>query len=284
MSLLILVGCTMDPAPLGPAATVPPSAATLTPVPAAGATGGLIIFAASSLKEAFTEADRQFAAANSAGSAATFNFAGSQQLVAQLQQGAPADVFASADKANMDKAVAANLIDGQPQELARNRLVVALPGDNPGHIQSLHDLARVGVKLALADPSVPVGAYTVQALDKLAADPAYGSDFKTKVLGNVVSRENNVRQVLTRLQLGEVDAGVVYGTDAQAANAATGGSVPPVTVLDIPAQYNITAVYYIAPVQGAPHAGAARTWISYLLSDPGQAILAQYGFVRAGGP
>jgi molybdate transport system substrate-binding protein len=86
------------------------------------------------------------------------------------------------------------------------------------------------------------------------------------------------------LQLGEVDAGIVYSTDAQAANVGAGGSVPPVTVLDIPAQYNVIAVYYIAPVKGAPHAEAARAWISYLLSDPGQAVLARYGFVRAGGP
>jgi molybdate transport system substrate-binding protein len=244
----------------------------------------LVIFAAASLKDAFTAAQAPFQAANPGGTDLTFNFAGSQQLVAQLQQGAPADVFASADKATMDKAVTADVIDGQPQELVRNRLTVAVPGDNPGNIHALSDLGRSGVKLALADPSVPVGAYTLQVLDKLAADPAYGADFKPAVLGNVVSHDNNVRQVLTRVQLGEVDAGIVYSTDAQAANAGAGGSVPPVTVLDIPAQYNVIAVYYIAPVKGAPHAEAARAWISYLLSDPGQAVLARYGFVRAGGP
>jgi molybdate transport system substrate-binding protein len=244
----------------------------------------LVIFAAASLKDAFTAAQAPFQAANPGSADPAFNFAGSQQLVAQLQQGAPADVFASADKATMDKAVTADVIDGQPQELVRNRLTVAVPGDNPGNIHALSDLGRSGVKLALADPSVPVGAYTLQVLDKLAADPAYGADFKPAVLGNVVSHDNNVRQVLTRVQLGEVDAGIVYGTDAQAANAGAGGSVPPVTVLDIPAQYNVIAVYYIAPVKGAPHAEAARAWISYLLSDPGQSVLAQYGFVRAGGP
>lgn len=273
VSLVTLAACTPAPTPPGSAATVPPSGAT-----------NLIIFAASSLNEALTAAQAPFQAGHPGVAGLAFNFAGSQQLVAQLQQGAPADVFASADKATMDKAVAAVLIDGAPRELARNRLIVVLPNDNPGHILTLKDLARAGVKLALADPSVPVGAYTVQVLDKLAADPAYGPAFKTQVLANVVSRENNVRQVLSRVQLDAVDAGVVYGTDAQAASVGATGSVPPVTVLDIPARYNVTAAYYIAPVKGAPHAAAAQTWISYLLSDPGQAILAQYGFVRAAGP
>lgn len=278
---LLLLGACTPVAGLGPAPALTPSPAAARS--AAGSTG-LTVFAASSLKDAFTAASREFRAANPTVNEVLFNFAGSQQLVGQLQQGAPGDVFASADKATMDKAVAAGVIDGQPRELARNVLVVALPHDNPGHIQTLSDLARAGVKLSLADPSVPVGAYTVQALDKLAADPAYGAGFKTGVLANVVSREDNVRQVLTRVQLGEVDAGVVYGTDVQAANAATGSAAPPVTVLDIPAQYNVTGVYYIAQVMGTPHGAAAQAWINYLRSDAGQAILARYGFIRSQEP
>jgi molybdate transport system substrate-binding protein len=270
--LLILAACTPAAPVLGPG-----------PTPTNGPPG-LTVFVASSLKDAFAAASLEFKAANPQLSEVRCNFAGSQQLVAQLQQGAPGDVFASADKANMDKAVAAGVIDGPPRELARNRLVVALPHDNPGHIQTLADLARPGVKLSLADPSVPVGAYTVQALDKLAADPAYGAGYKTQVLANVVSREDNVRQVLTRVQLGEVDAGVVYGTDAQAATAASGPATQPVLVLAIPAQYNVTGVYYVAVVKGTPHPAAAHAWINYLLSDAGQAILTQYGFIRSGTP
>jgi molybdate transport system substrate-binding protein len=241
------------------------------------------VFAASSLKDAFTEAGQQFREDNPQVTDLQFNFQGSQLLVTQLQQGAPADVFASADKANMDKAVQAGVIDGEPSELARNVLTVVLPNDNPANIQTLADLARPGVKISLADPSVPVGAYSEQALDKLAADPVYGADFKQKVLDNVVSREDNVRQVLTRVQLDQVDAGIVYTTDAQAANAASSGSVQPVKTLEIPSQYNVIAVYYIARVKGAPHPAAARTWIIYILSSGGQAVLAKYGFVTAEG-
>ena len=256
------------------AAESPP---TLTAVPA-GPTS-LIVFAAASLKDSFTAAEGPFKAVNPTVADVQFNFAGSQQLVAQLGQGAPADVFASADKANMNKAVAAGVIDGSPQELARNGLVVVLPHDNPAHILTLHDLARPGVKLALADPSVPVGNYSGGVLDKLAADPAYGAAFKTQALANVVSRESNVRQVLTRVQLGEVDAGIVYATDARAANAGASGSVPEVQTLSIPPQYNVIAVYSIAAVKGAPHAAAAQAWLRYILSAGGQVILAKAGFV-----
>src|SRR5205814_478201 len=133
---------------------------------------GLSVFAASSLKEAFTECGKNFQAANPNLTDLRFNFQGSQALVAQLQQGAPADVFASADKASMDKAAQAGLTEGAPHELARNLLTVVLPAANAGNIQTLKDLARPGLKLSLADPAVPVGAYTLQMLDKLLADPA----------------------------------------------------------------------------------------------------------------
>jgi molybdate transport system substrate-binding protein len=248
--------------------------------PAAGS-AGLTVFAAASLQESFGEADQQFRADNPNVTDLQFNFQGSQMLVAQLQQGAPADVFASADKSNMDKAVQAGIIEGTPLELAHNVLTVVLPNDNPAKIQTLNDLVRPGVKISLADPSVPVGKYSVQALDKLASDPAYGADFKQKVLGNVVSREDNVRQVLTRVQLGQVDAGIVYTTDALAANSASGGTVQPVKTMEIPTQYNVIATYYIAPVKGAPHPDAAQAWINYMLSPDGQSVLVKYGFVAA---
>lgn len=293
LGLLTLPACTQAPATAGPStptrppASAPglstPAAPAATPLPTVSASG-LSLFAAASLKESFADAAQQFKAAHPNITEVQFNFAGSQALVGQLQQGAPADVFASADKANMDKAVRAGVIEGPPQELVRNVLTVVLPNDNPGHLQTLQDLARPGVKLSLADPSVPVGAYTLQVLDKLSADPAYGADFTTKVQHNVVSHENNVRQVLSRVQLGEVDAGVAYVTDAQTANAGDTGSVPPVKTLAIPTQYNVIAIYYIAPVKGAMHPAAASAWISYILSEPGQATMAKYGFVRAGGP
>ncbi|MDQ6692844.1 MAG: molybdate ABC transporter substrate-binding protein, partial [Chloroflexota bacterium] len=260
-----------------------PLQSTPTPLPTLGPTG-LSVFAASSLKESFTEAGKNFKVGQPNVTDLLFNFQGSQSLVAQLQQGAPADLFASADKTNMDKAVQAGVIEGSPRELARNVLVVVLPNDNPGNVRSLADLARPGLKLSLADPSVPVGNYSLQVLDKLSADPVYGAGFKQKVLDNVVSREDNVRQVLTRVQLGEVDAGIVYVTDALAANAGAAGSVPPVKTLEIADKYNVVAIYYIAPIKGATHAQAAQTWISYVLSEAGQAVLQKYGFSRAANP
>jgi len=260
-----------------PAPSTPPILPTLGPT-------GLSVFAATSLRESFTEAGENFKAAQPSVTDLLFNFQGSQVLVAQLQQGAPADVFASADKANMDKAVQAGVIEGAPRMLARNLLTVVLADDNPGNVRAMQDLAQSGLKISLADPSVPVGNYSLQVLDKLSANPAYGANYKQKVLDNVVSREDNVRQVLTRVQLGEVDAGIVYVTDALAANAGSGGTVPPVKTLEIAEKYNVIAVYYIAAVKGAAHPQAAQAWISYVLSAPGQAVLEKYGFSRAANP
>lgn len=244
----------------------------------------LSVFAAASLRESFVEMEQGFKAANPGVTELRFNFQGSQMLVTQIQQGAPADLFASADRANMDKAVQAGLIEGTPRELARNLLAIALPSENFGNIQGLRDLARPGVKISLADEKVPVGAYSLQALDKLSADPAYGPGFKQQVLANVVSREENVRQVLTRVQLGEADAGIVYLTDALAANASSGSAgVQPVKTLEIPGRYNVVAAYYIGVVKGAAHPQAAAAWIDYVLSDAGQSVLQKYGFSRAEG-
>jgi len=183
----------------------------------------------------------------------------------------------------MDKAVASNVISGTPQELLRNVLTVVMPNDNPGNIQSLHDLAKPGIKISLADPSVPVGNYSLQVLDKLSADPAYGADYKQKVLDNVVTHEDNVKSVLTRVQLGEVDAGIVYVTDALAANKAASGNIKLVQTLEIPAQYNVIAIYYIAQVKDAAHPDAGQAYINYILSPDGQAVLKKWGFIPAGG-
>jgi molybdate transport system substrate-binding protein len=266
-----------------PAAT--PTAAPKTaptPVPTLGPTG-LTVFAAASLQDAFKEAGTNFKQANPNVTGVQFNFQGSQALVAQLQQGAPADLFASADKANMDKAVAAGVIDGAPKELLRNVLTVVLPDDNPANIKSLKDLAKPGVKISLADPSVPVGNYSVQVLDKLSADAAYGANFKQQVLDNVVTHEDNVKAVLTRVQLDQVDAGIVYVTDALAANKAASGNIKPVRTLEIPVNFNVVAIYYIAQVKDAAHPQAAQAFLSYILSAEGQGLLGKYGFIKAGG-
>src|SRR5690349_12317281 len=157
--------------------TVATPAAGDTPQATTSGAGDLTIFAASSLQEAMTALGKDWQAAHSGMAAPQYNFGGSQALLAQLQQKAPADLFAAADKKTMDGAVAAGLVEA-PYPLARNSLVVVVPHDNPGHITALADLARAGLKIVLADKTVPVGNYTLQMLDKLAGDPAYGADFK----------------------------------------------------------------------------------------------------------
>ena len=235
------------------------------------ASGTLTVYAATSLTDAFKEIGQQFQAANP-GATVEFNFAGSQDLVTQIEQGAKADVFASADLKNMEALNRKGLVGSTPQVFARNHLVVIIPKDNQAGIKTLQDLAKADIKLDLADKSVPVGNYTLQMLDKLSADATYGAGFKDAVLKNVVSQENNVKAVVSKVSLGEADAGVVYSTDAQ--TAAT-----QVTTIEVPDQFNVIAMYPIAQVKGAPNASLADKWIAFVLSPQGQAILNKYGFI-----
>ena len=230
----------------------------------------VVVFAASSLKEAF---EALAGGLKEKGiEKVDYNFAGSQALVAQLSQGARGDVFASADAKNMEAAIeAGSVVSGTERVLATNKLVVAVPAGG-AQISTLKDLAKSGLKLVLADKSVPAGNYSLQALDKLSADLAYGSDFKERVLANVVSYESNVRQVLSKVELGEADAGIVYATDAKAAKVGT---------IEIEDKYNVVARYYIAPVKDADHPDAAKEFIEYALSEEGQRTLESYGFGRA---
>ncbi len=229
-----------------------------------GGSEEVTVFAAASLQDAFGELAKGMQVVP------TYNFAGSQSLAAQLSQGARADVYASADDKNMQSAIeAGSVVSDTQQVFATNRLVVVTaPGS---HISSLSDLAKPGVKLVLAGPSVPAGNYSLQALGKLAASGEYGGDFADRVQANVVSRENNVRQALAKVELGEADGGIVYGTDAKS-------SGKPIGTIEIPDKYNVAARYYIAPVKGASHPEAADKFIRYVLSEAGQKILSRYGF------
>lgn len=261
--LAILIGCA---SPTAVPTTVSPTGALT-----AGAGGTLTVYAASSLTGAFQELATQFSAANP-NAKIEFNFAGSQDLRTQLEQGAQADVFAAADLKNMDTLHSERLISSTPQVFARNRLVMIVPKANPAGLKELRDLSRSGVKLIIADKSVPVGNYTLQMLDKLSAEATYGASFKDAVLKNVVSQENNVKAVLSKVSLGEADAGIVYTTDAQSAASQ-------VTNIEVPDAFNVIALYPIAVVQNAPNAPLAQAWIAFVLSEQGQAVLAKYGFV-----
>jgi molybdate transport system substrate-binding protein len=237
--------------------------------------GELTIFTAASLTDAFKEMAAQIEQANP-GTKLTFNFAGSPTLRTQLAQGARADVFASADEPNMYGAEKDGTISGEPRVFARNLLVVVIPADNRAGINTLQDLAKPKLKLVLTNKDVPVGNYARQALDKMSQDPAFGDDFARRVLANLVSEETNVKQVASKVQLGEADAGIVYSTDVtQAIRSA-------VQVIDIPPEFNVTAKYPIAVVKGARNESGARAFIEYVLSPAGQAILTRHGFLVAG--
>ena len=273
------ISSTSAPAPsdtAGPAAApTPPSTAPAAPTAArpaaAPVSGEIVVFAASSLTDVFQDMATAFQQANP-NARLTFNFGASSQLATQLAQGARADAFASADQAQMDNANKANVLAGPDRAFARNRLVLITPAENPRRITGIHDLANEGVKFITAQPSVPIGQYTAQVLDKASADPSYGADFKSRVQANTVSQEDNVRQVVSKVQLGEADAAVVYSTDA------TPQVRGQLQIIEIPDALQTLATYPIAVANGSNSAGG-EAFVSYVLSSQGQATLAKWGFL-----
>jgi molybdate transport system substrate-binding protein len=208
------------------------------------------VLAAASLTEAFDELG-----------GATFTYAGSSALVTQIRQGAPADVFASADERHMAQLVDAGLVE-RPRTFARNALAIITKPGNPKGVHGLADLARPGVAVVLADPAVPVGSYAAEALGKAG------------VAVHPVSLEVDVKAVVTRVTIGDADAGIVYVSDAR---AAAGRS----DEVDVPADQNVVATYPIAVVKATPHRAAARAFVARVLSARGQAALARHGFLPA---
>jgi molybdate transport system substrate-binding protein len=234
----------------------------------------LTVFAASSLTETFIDAAASFEQQHS-DIDVEFNFAGSPTLRAQLDQGADADLYAAADEENMRAALDAGLVQPEARTLARNRLIIIVPADNPGNVHLLPDLAKDGLHLVIAAPDVPVGRYTHEALDLIAADDGFVPGFREDVLRNVVSEEPNVKAVVAKVQLGEADAGIVYVSDV------TDEIDKDVDTVEIPLDYNVEASYQIAITADAKHPEAAQAFIDFLLSDPGQDILEEHRFQRA---
>lgn len=238
-------------------------------------TGEVIVFAASSLTDAFNEMGERFTAANP-DATVSFNFGASTQLFTQLDQGARADVFAPADQVQMDRAKSAGLIPGPDAVFARNRLVIITPANNPGGLSGPRELARSGLKVVTSQPDVPIGVYTQDMLDRMSRDPRFGPGFKDQVNANTVSQEANVRQIVAKVQLGEADAGVVYRTDV------TPQAAPRLATFDIPDEFNTIASYPIAAVQSAPNPGGGAAFIAFVLSPLGQGILTKWSFIAVG--
>jgi molybdate transport system substrate-binding protein len=232
----------------------------------------LTIFAAASLSEAFTDLAEEFELANP-GTEVAINFAGSQQLAQQISQGATADIFASADRHQMENVIMTGQVEaGTELPFIHNRLAVVLPVDNPAGILEFKDLAAPGVQLIVADAAVPVGHYSQEMLELASSQPEFGPQFKEKVLENVVSYEENVRAVLTKVILGEADAGVVYLSDFIGAQGEN------IEMVAVPQEINVSASYYIAPLSNGPNKDLGEEFLNLVLSPQGQEILNRYGF------
>jgi molybdate transport system substrate-binding protein len=227
----------------------------------------LVVFAAASLRDVFTTLQGHFTRAHP-GVELTFNFAGTQELRTQLEQGARADVFASADHLHMAELVAASLATS-PVIFARNEPVMVVAKEAATTIRGLADLPTAP-RIVIGTPEVPIGRYTLSLLDR--ASLSWGADFRAQVEARVASRELNVRQVLNKVRLGEAQAGVVYKSDAEAARGQ-------VEVVTIPPDINVVAEYPIAVLAGAAHPKLARAWLSLVLSADGQRVLGDAGFL-----
>jgi molybdate transport system substrate-binding protein len=227
------------------------------PSPAGGLSGPVTVFAAASLTESFTTLGKQFEAAHP-GVRVTFNFGASPALAESISQGAPADVFASASTKNMDSVVASGDAS-DPAAFAENAMEIAVPPANPGGVNSLSDLAKPGLKVALCQPQVPCGVTAQKVFHK------------AKISVRPVTLGADVKAVLTAVRLGEVDAGVVYKTDVQGAGDKVNG-------IQIPAEQNASTAYPIAALTHAPNGATARAFADYVLSPAGTKVLTEAGF------
>lgn len=233
--------------------------------------GQITVLAASSLTDAFEELAGTFEEQNP-GTEVRTSFAASSELLAQIQQGAPADIFASASEKNMDAAVKEDLV-GETSVFAKNRPVVIVPADDPAGIGKFEGLAEADAQIVLAEDGVPIADY---AMDVLAnADAEYGGGFQKSVIDKVVSREANVRAAANRVALGGADATFVYASDV------TPDIRDRVEVIEIPEEVNVIATYPIATVKDSKNPKLAQSWVDLVLSDEGQGVLENNGFERA---
>jgi molybdate transport system substrate-binding protein len=226
--------------------------------PAAG--GKIIVFAAASLKKTFSDIGEQFKAENP-GSSVEFSFAGSSDLVTQLTQGAPADVFASADTKNMEKAVQAGLLAGDPVNFASNTLTIAVAPGNPKKIASFKDLTQQGLNVVVCAPQVPCGSATQKV------------EQATGVTLNPVSEESSVSDVLNKVTTGQADAGIVYVTDAI-------GAGDKVAAVAFPEAAGAVNTYPIAVLKGSKNSELARKFVDLVIGESGQKVLDAAGFAK----
>jgi molybdate transport system substrate-binding protein len=241
----------------------PPNAAS--PAPAA-----LTIYGAASLKGVLDDVKTAYEA-TTRGAMLTTSTDSSSALETQIEQGAPADVFLSADTTNPQKLIDQGLAAGAAVTFARNELTVIVPTANSAGIHSPLDLANAGVKVIAAGDAVPITKYATQLIADLGNERGYPADYAAKVRGNIASKEDNVKAVVAKIELGEGDAAIVYMTDAEASTK--------VSTIDVPASANVPATYTGVVVKASPNAAAAGAFLDWFAGPAGQAILASFGFL-----
>jgi molybdate transport system substrate-binding protein len=230
----------------------------------------LTVFAAASLTDVFEAIATAWVDAQP-GSELVLSFDASSALRTQIEEGAPVDVFASADERDAQALVDGCLAPGPTTPFAHNELVIVVPNGNPAAIETPADLARSGVRMVAALPDVPITRYATQVVANLAALDGYPNAFAEAVTANLVSEEENVRAVLTKIELGEGDAALVYATDALSSSG--------VDVVPIPGDANVLATYAAVTVGASSQPAAAAAFLDFLVGPEAQAILAAHGFV-----
>ncbi len=263
---VLVAGCT-SPSPTGsPTATAIP-----TPAPQ---NVTLTVFAAASLSGAFNETIANYEVLHPNVNIMP-QYAGTQVLVTQVQQGASADIFASASTSYMSTLVKGGyMVNSTVANFTENKLALIVPTGNPANISSLYDLNKSGIKIVICAPSVPCGSYTLQVLNKTANNSAYGPAFKTGVMANVVSQETDVNSAVSKIALGEADVAFVYQSDVPASMQGQ------VKVIALPDSVNVLAVYPIGVLAQSKNQDVAQDFENYVLSANGTAILDKYHFIR----
>jgi molybdate transport system substrate-binding protein len=249
LAVVALAGCSSSSSSSTPSASTSPSAST----------GSITVFAAASLTGTFTQLGKQFETAHP-GDTVKFSFGPSSGLATEITSGAPADVFASAATANMQQVVSAGDASS-PQNFAKNIMEVAVPPNNPANVKSVNNLAKKSVKVALCQPQVPCGVVAAEVFKNVG------------ITVKPVTLQADVKSVLTQVELGNVDAGMVYVTDVMAAGTKVKG-------VAIPANDNASTLYPIATINGSKQKSEAEAFVAYVLSPAGQQVLTAAGFEK----
>jgi len=257
--------------PASPTAA-PSAASTTAPTegPSTAAGGEIQVYAAASLKNVLAKVEDVYEAANP-GTTLTISTDSSAALETKIEQGAPADVFLSADVTNPQQLVDAGLTSGEVSPFAGNLLTVIVPKGNPAGLQTPKDLAKAGVKVVAAGDKVPITKYAAQLVENLAKEAGYPADFVDRYNANVVSKEENVSGIVTKVGLGEGDAGIVYVTDAKGSDK--------VDAVGVPGAANVPATYGGVVVKASPNQDASLAFLQWLAGPEGQNVLAAFGFL-----